>query len=94
MSQPIPECENYQQGRCPKSQVTMLAEHGTTQAAWYWTFFCKTCRSAFIKWNPSVVNAAKNQQLDKSIGQLSDKSERFKGLAEEAMRNRGLGVFN
>ncbi len=88
MSQLIPECENYSAGRCPKSDVRLMSEHGPPQAAWYWSFGCRTCKGMFLKWNPAMVEKAKRQELDKSFGNLLGGEKRFAGMGEEAMRHR------
>ena len=76
----MPVCENYQRNQCPKSDVRLMAEHGTTQYLWYTSFFCRTCRLLFMVWNPRVIEAAKQQRLDRTIGSLM--GDRFKGLAQ------------
>lgn len=73
----LPLCENYTSGKCPKSDVVLLAEHGTTQTTWYTSFKCRTCRFMFLKWNPAVVAQAKQQRLDREVGPLEN--DRFKG---------------
>jgi hypothetical protein len=75
----LPECPQYRENRCPKSDVRLMAEHGPPQATWYTTFVCKTCHFLFIDWNQAVVEAAKRGELDREIGGLIN--PRFKGLA-------------
>ena len=80
MAHELPQCPNYLQGRCRRSDVKLMAEHGTTQVTWYTTFFCRTCRYLFVgHWNQGVVAAAKRKELDREIGSLM--SPRFRGLA-------------
>ena len=76
----LPQCEQHQAGRCPKSDTYLLSEHGTNGAIWYWTFACRTCKVMFMKWNPAVVEAAKKQALDREIGSLMGGAQRFKGM--------------
>jgi hypothetical protein len=54
-----PECPQFAENRCPKSDVRMMAEHGTPQAPLYWSFYCRTCKYLFLKWNERMVAAAK-----------------------------------
>ena len=75
----LPECPQYREAKCPKSQVVLLSEHGTVQVTWYTTFVCRTCKFMFIDWNPQVVEAAKRKELDREIGNLVN--SRFRGLA-------------
>jgi hypothetical protein len=75
----LPECPQYRENRCPKSQVVLMAEHGTTQVTWYTTFVCKTCKFMFIDWNQAVVDKAKRNELDREIGNLVN--ARFRGLS-------------
>lgn len=73
----LPICENYERNVCPKSDVRMLAEHGPPAAKYYTSFVCRTCRMMFIKWEPSMLERAKKQQLDKELGNLVN--PRFRG---------------
>jgi hypothetical protein len=66
----IPECENVAQGRCPKSDVRFIAEHGTLNSAAYWTFYCRTCHQWMMRFNPAVVAAAKQGSLDRELMKL------------------------
>jgi hypothetical protein len=82
----IPECENVPQGRCPKSDVAFMAEHGTLNSAVYWTFRCRTCDGWMIRFNPQVVAAAKKGALDRQLMKLvggSPDNPRFKGRLEQ-----------
>ena len=79
MARPIPECPQHQEGKCPKSDVRMMAEHGTPQYPLYWSFFCRTCKYLFIEWNQMMVDAAKRKELDREIGNLVN--PRFKGIS-------------
>lgn len=76
--QQIPECPQVREGRCPKSDVRLMAEHGTAQATAYVSFCCRTCKYLFIEWNPLYVQAAKKRQLDQEVGNLVN--PRFHGL--------------
>jgi hypothetical protein len=75
----MPECPQYAENRCPKSDVRLMAEHGPSQATWYTSFFCRTCRYLFVVWNPAVVASAKRgEQLDRAGSSLM--SPRFRGI--------------
>lgn len=74
----MPVCENVARGQCPKSDVRLYAEHGSPQHKYYTTFGCRTCKLLFIVWEPGMLETAKKQQLDKTIGNLVN-PERFKG---------------
>jgi len=65
-----------------------MAEHGPPQAAWYWSFACRTCKGMFLKWNPAMVEKAKRQELDKSFGNLLGGEKRFAGMGEDAIKHR------
>ena len=34
----LPTCENYERRQCRQSDVKFLAEHGSVQYPWYWSF--------------------------------------------------------
>lgn len=74
----LPLCENYELGKCPKSDVVMYAEHGPPQMTYYISFGCKTCKMMFVKWEPGMLDAAKKQTLDKNLINLVN-PDRFKG---------------
>lgn len=80
----MPECPQFAENRCPKSNVRLMAEHGTTQVHWYTTFFCRTCRYLFVGyWNPHIVEAAKRGELrQRSNNGGSLMSPRFRGIVE------------
>ena len=84
----VPDCENFRNGRCPKSDVRLLAEHGPPQAAYYWSFGCRTCKGMFLEWNPAMIAKAKRQELDKTLGNLMGGDKRFAGMGEEALNHR------
>ena len=88
----VPDCENFLQGRCPKSDVRLMAEHGPPQAAYYWTFGCRTCKGMFFKWNASMVAKAKRGELDRELGNLMGGDKRFAGMGEDALQHRVKGV--
>jgi len=73
-------CENVPRGQCPKSDVHLLAEHGTSAAKYYTSFVCRTCKLMFIRWEPGIIEAAKKQQLDREIGNLVN--PRFRGYGK------------
>jgi hypothetical protein len=79
MAENMPICESHERGQCPKSDVILLAEHGTPQATWYTTFKCKTCKTLFVKYNPAIVDRAKRGL---PIGSMGDSlaNPRFQGL--------------
>jgi hypothetical protein len=79
MNQPLPICENVreQNGLCPRSDVVHYADHGPPQAIMYSSFGCKTCKKMFIVWAEGMLEKAKKNQLDKTIGNLVN--DRFKG---------------
>lgn len=74
----MPNCENWERNECPKSDVKLLAEHGPPQMTYYTSFVCRTCKMMFIKWENGMLEAAKKQQLDKTLGNLVNPN-RFKG---------------
>ena len=81
-SQPLPLCEQYEQGKCPKSDVRHYADHGPPQARIYSTFGCRTCRTLFIKFAPEYVQRARLGLLDINTdmrNRLDDKGRRFAG---------------
>jgi hypothetical protein len=71
-------CEQWLSNLCPKSDIRLMAEHGTPQKAIYWSFGCRTCKHITLDWNPAYVEAAKRQELDREIGRLIN--PRFKGI--------------
>ena len=76
----LPQCPNYLAGRCPQSDVVLMAEHGPAQATWYTSFRCRTDNYLFFEWNPAVVEKAKRGELDREIGNLIN--PRFRGIVE------------
>jgi hypothetical protein len=76
----MPLCESFERGQCPKSDVVLLAEHGTPQKTWYTSFKCRSCKTLFVKYDPEIVARAKRGLLNRSSMGDSLANPRFQGL--------------
>ena len=79
------ECEQYREGRCPRSDIKFLSEHGSNADWAYRSFQCRTCNHLQVQWNPAWVAKAKKQELDKSLVNVgNDGPKRWKGFDTQA----------
>lgn len=78
-------CELHTEGRCPRSDIKFLSEHGNNADWAYRSYQCRTCKHLQMVWNQTWVGKAKKQELDKELMNLgSDGPTRWGGFDTQA----------
>lgn len=78
-------CEQYLEGRCVRSDIKFLSEHGNNREWSYRSFQCRNCKHLQVTWNPEWVAAAKKGEMDKMMGNLGkDGAQRWGGFDTRA----------
>jgi hypothetical protein len=74
-------CREFQGGRCSRSDMKFLAEHGNNAMWSHRSYQCRTCKTLDYHMNPEFVKAARENRIAKDLFNLgNDGAKRWKGF--------------